>query len=105
MGIWCSSAAILADHHQAHILWLLASIHFKDGRESVFRDKMTVEVAKTFSDHLARYQGVAPAEVIQYAKDGYAKFAAQYKLHPLQEVSAPQAKLAKPMESMMKAFL
>lgn len=91
----------------AKALWLdvLASSHFKEGRESEFRDKMAVEVAKTFSDHVARYQGVAPAEVIQNAKDGYAKMAEQNKLPSLQEVSAPQAKLAKPMESMMNAFL
>jgi hypothetical protein len=66
---------------------------------------MTVEVAKTFSEHVAKYQGVAPAEVIQNAKVGYAKLAEQYKLPPLQEVCAQQAKLAKPMESMMNAFL
>ena len=72
---------------------------------------MSVEVAKTFSDHLAKYHGVAPAEVIQNAKDGYANMEERYKLDPLKEVSAPQvklaklAKLAKPMESMMNAFL
>lgn len=91
----------------AKALWqdVLASSNFKDGRQSEFRDKMAVEVAKTFSEHVARYQGVAPAEVIQNAKDGYAKLAEKNNLPPLQEVSAPQAKLAKPMESMMNAFL
>ena len=83
----------------------MASIHFREGRESEFTEKMSVEVAKTFSDHLAKYHGVAPAEAIQNAKDGYAKMEEGYKLEPLKEVSAPQAKLAKLMESMMIAFL
>lgn len=91
----------------AKALWqdVVASMHIKQGQKSEFSDKMTVEVAKTFSEHVAKYQGVAPAEVIQNAKDGYATMAEKYKLPALQEVSAPHAKLAKPMESMMNAFL
>lgn len=91
----------------AKALWqdVVASMHIKEGKQSEFSDKMTVEVAKTFSEHVARYQGVAPAEVIQNAKDGYAKLAKKYNLEPLKEVSVSQAKLAKPMESMMNAFL
>lgn len=88
-------------------LWIdvLGSSHFRDGRQSEFRDRMATEVTKAFSEHVASYQGVAPAEVIQHARVGYAKMAEKFKLGPLKEVSAPQAKLAQPTESMMKAFL
>jgi hypothetical protein len=91
----------------AKALWqdVLVSLDYKNGVRNDLKEKLQDDIAETFSSHVARYQGVAPADVIQAAKDGYANVAVEYGLAPLKEVSVPQAKLAKPMESMMNAFL
>jgi hypothetical protein len=106
-GVLSSSGRIGLEQPAAKALWhdVLGSIHFGFDRESEFTIKLGGEITNAFSEHVSKYQGVAPAEVIADAKAGYARIAEKYKLAPLKEVSVPQAKLAKPMESMMKAFL
>ncbi|WP_274644654.1 hypothetical protein [Pseudomonas serbica] len=106
-GVLSGSGRIGLEQPAAKALWhdVLGSIHFGFERESEYTIKLGEEITNTFSEHVAKYQGVAPAGVIADAKAGYARIAEKYKLEPLKEVSAPQAKLAKPMESMMNAFL
>jgi hypothetical protein len=91
----------------AKALWndVFISMTYTFDRDTALKERLKTDIVETFSSHVARYEGVAPPDVIQAAKDGYARLSEKYDLAPLKEVSVPQAKLAKPMESMMNAFL
>jgi hypothetical protein len=106
-GVLDNSGEMMLEQPAAKALWLdtLAAMDYNFDRNPELKARLKADIRETFSSHVARYQGVAPAEVIQSAKDGYAKVAEKYGLEPLKEVAVPQAKLAKPMESMMNAFL
>lgn len=63
------------------------------------------DIQSTISAQHSKYTGVAQADVMKAAADGYDELAKEYGLSPVEVVKVQKARIAKPMESMMSAFL